>query len=52
MKTYSGVPKDKKERKNYLKATAQQLYPDKHITLATADAVLLAHYLMRTYKTA
>ena len=46
MKHYSPIPKDKKDRKNYLKSVAQRLYPDSHITLATADAILIAHYLM------
>ena len=48
MKTFGSLPKPKKDRKNHLKQLAQQLYPstDKAITLATADAVLIAHYCM------
>tara|TARA_R110002012_G_scaffold59266_3_gene154740 strand:+ start:159 stop:404 length:246 start_codon:yes stop_codon:yes gene_type:complete len=48
MKYYGSRPKDKKARKKHLKQLAQQLYPntDKAITLATADAVLIAHYCM------
>ena len=42
---YGAMPKEKKDRKNYLKSIAQSLYPEQHITLATADAVLMAHYL-------
>ena len=52
MKHYTPIPKDKKDRKNYLKSVAQRLYPDSHITLATADAILIAHYLMITHHTA
>jgi hypothetical protein len=33
--------------KNRLKAAAQRLFPKEHITLATADAVLLAEYCRR-----
>ena len=43
-------PKDKTARKNHLKHLAQQRYPHLPITLATADAVLLAHYCFTTYK--
>ena len=48
MKHYGSRPKDKKARKNHLKQLAQQLHPntDRPITLATADAVLIAHYCM------
>ena len=48
MKHYGKMPRDKRDRKNHLKQLAQQLYPstDKAITLATADAVLIAHYCM------
>ena len=49
MKHYGNTrPKDKTARKNYLKHQAQQRYPDLHITLATADAVLIAHYCLIT----
>lgn len=34
----------RKDHKNRLKGRAQQLFPTAHITLATADAVLLAEY--------
>ena len=45
MKHYSSTrPKDKTARKNYLKHLAQQRYPTLNTTLATADAILLAHY--------
>ena len=38
------MPKDKKDRKNYIKAMAQGLYPNaERITLAKSDAVLIAH---------
>lgn len=33
--------------KNRLKAMAQQIFPNEHITLATCDALLLAEYLRR-----
>ena len=48
MKHYGSMPRDKKDRKNHIKQLAQQLYPDtdKPITLATSDAVLIAHYCM------
>ena len=42
---YGSLSKDKKERKNQLKHLAQQRFPDIKITLATADALLLANYL-------
>ena len=51
MKHYGPRPKDKKARKNHLKHLAQQRYPQLPITLATADAVLIAHYCFSTYKT-
>lgn len=37
----------KTEHKNKLKAKAQQLYPNEKITLATADALLLATFCRR-----
>ena len=47
MKFY-GVPKmEKKDRKNYLKQLAQQMYPDHKVTLYNADAILLANYLKK-----
>lgn len=48
MKFYTPLPKDKKERKNKLKHLAQQRFPELNITLATADAMLLANYLKET----
>ena len=50
MKHYPAVPKNKKDRKNHLKHLAQQRFPDVKITLATADAMLLANYLRETNK--
>ena len=44
MKHYGSMPKDKKARKNKLKQLAQQAWPTHRITLATADAVLIAMY--------
>jgi len=42
------IPKKltKKDRKNYIKDLAKKLYPElgRKITLATADAIVLAHY--------
>jgi len=45
MKFYGSLPKEKKDRKNQLKHLAQQRFPEIKITLATADAILLANYL-------
>ena len=45
---YGSMPRDKRKRKNYLKQLAQQLYPHIKVTLATADAILIAHYLQQT----
>ncbi len=50
MKFYGSLPKEKKDRKNHLKHLAQQRFPNLNITLATADAVLLANYLKETKK--
>ena len=47
---YGTMPKIKTARKNHLKHLAQQRYPDLHITLATADAILIAHYCMIIHK--
>ena len=49
-----GCPKSSElslsKRKNWLKNKAKELYPDlKKITLATADAVLIAHYAKKEY---
>ena len=45
MKFYQPLSKEKKDRKNQLKHLAQQRFPEIKITLATADAILLANYL-------
>jgi|TARA_Y100001973_G_C5199976_1_gene336878 hypothetical protein len=50
MRFYNPLPKDKKERKNQLKHLAQQRFPNLNITLATADAMLLANFLKETHK--
>ena len=50
MRTFGAMPKARTARKNHLKHLAQQRYPDLHITLATADAVLIAHYCFTKYK--
>ena len=48
-----GMKKADKETKtswkNRLKARAQQLFPDTKVTLATADAILIAEYCRRKY---
>lgn len=49
---YLGIPKKKKlekktTHKNRLKAKAQELYPNVKVTLANADALLIATYLLR-----
>ena len=44
IRSYGSMPKAKTQRKNHLKHLAQQRYPDLKVTLATADAILLAHY--------
>ena len=40
----------KTEWKNRLKGMAQQLYPDLKVTLATADALLIATYCKRKHE--
>ena len=40
------VPKDKKDRKNAIKARAQELYPHLKVTLANADALGLLTYAL------
>ena len=50
MKYYKPLSTDKKERKDQLKHLAQQRFPNLKITLATADAMLLANYLKDTNK--
>ena len=47
-----GCPKGMivKDRKNWLKSKAKELYPDlKKVTLATADAILITHYAKEEY---
>ena len=44
MKKYGDLPKEKQERKNYLKILATSYFSDIKITLATADAILIAKY--------
>ena len=50
-----GIPKKmtKKDRKNYIKDLAKKLYPElgRKITLATADAIVLADYGKKKYDT-
>jgi len=41
MKKIKAWPKDKKERKNAIKAYAQNLYPSLKVTLANADALAM-----------
>ena len=48
MAHFGKMPKDKRDRKNYIKSIAQQMYPGGRITLATSDAVLLAIYAKET----
>ena len=39
-----------KDRKNWLKSKAKELYPElKKVTLATADAILITHYAREEY---
>ena len=47
---YPKAPKNKKDRKNFLKHLAQQRFPGIKITLATCDAILLANYMRETNK--
>ena len=48
---YYNLPKLKKEeRKRWLKEKAKELYPNEKVTLYTADAILIAHYLKETHK--
>lgn len=46
----SGDSASKTEHKNKLKDLAQRTYPNIKITLATADAILLAHYCYLQHK--
>lgn len=47
---HKGKGKTQQAWKNELKQHAQQLYPDSKITLATSDALLMAHYLKSQYE--
>lgn len=51
---YYSMSKQKGEKdsawKNRLKAKAQSLFPREHVTQATADAILIAWYLYRSYE--
>ena len=40
---------DYSERKKWLKAKAQKLYPNTKVTLYTADSILIAHYGKETF---
>ena len=41
---------EKKDRKNWLKNKAKELYPSiKRVTLATADSILIAHFAKEEY---
>ena len=44
MKYYGDLPKEKSERKRYLKILATSYFPDLSVTLRTADAILIAKY--------
>ena len=41
---FGDLPKDRQDRKRTLKQIAQGLLPDNKVTLATADAILIAKY--------
>ena len=41
---FGNLPKDKAERKRYIKDTMQRLYPNLSVTLATADALAILQY--------
>lgn len=45
--TQRGKTETKPQFKNRLKAKAQQLFPEKEVTLSTADALLIAEYARR-----
>ena len=44
MKKYGELPKEKQERKRYLKVLASSYFQDARVTLKTADAILIAKY--------
>ena len=45
----TAIPKDKKDRKNYLKQLAQEKYPSTKVTLYNAEAILIAEYCKYKY---
>lgn len=47
MKTFGAAPKDKPERKRWLKELAQQRFPEIRVTLWNADALLLLEWAER-----
>jgi hypothetical protein len=44
MKKYGELPKEKQERKRYLKMLALSYFQELKVTLKTADAILIAKY--------
>ncbi len=46
---FGSLPKEKKDRKNKIKQIAQEHYPENKITLATADAILIALFAKEEY---
>jgi hypothetical protein len=44
MKKYGEMPKEKQERKRYLKILALSYFQELKVTLKTADAILIAKY--------
>lgn len=46
MKHFGEMPKDKKERKNYLKSLAAKAFPGIKITLWNADALMMLKYIV------
>ena len=46
---FGDLPKDRQERKQTLKQIAQGLLPENKVTLATADAILIAKYAEETH---
>ena len=45
---FGPLSKEKKDRKKELKQIAKKLYANNKVTLYTADAILIAHYLKET----